>query len=73
MEKTDISDESGVKTGKVMLTKEAHLQGLWHKSVHIWFINSKGELLLKKRSSKKKNCRNSCDKEISGRIKSNNL
>ncbi|MBN1758340.1 MAG: NUDIX domain-containing protein [Chitinispirillaceae bacterium] len=44
---------SGVATGEVVSRNKAHQKGLWHKTVHIWFRNSAGELLLQKRSEKK--------------------
>ena len=41
---------SGVPTGEVVARNIAHEKGLWHKTVHIWFRNAAGELLLQKRS-----------------------
>lgn len=46
----DIYDEKGNKIGKAS-KKEAHLKGFWHKAVHIWMYNSKGEILLQKGSN----------------------
>jgi isopentenyl-diphosphate Delta-isomerase len=31
----------------------AHKKGLWHRTIHIWIYNSKGEILIQKRSRKK--------------------
>ena len=53
MEKIDVLDEKGIKTGEVLSREEVHERGLWHKCVHIWIINSKQEVLLQKRSKQK--------------------
>lgn len=47
----DIFDEQGNPTGQRCEKSRAHEQGLWHKSVHLWIINSRGELLLRQRGS----------------------
>ncbi len=47
----DILDKNGNQTGEKKLRSEVHKHGDWHKTVHIWIINSKGELLIQKRSS----------------------
>lgn len=51
----DVLDEKkrGGGTGKTALKSEAHRLGLWHKSNHIWILNSKKELLLQHRSKQK--------------------
>jgi isopentenyl-diphosphate Delta-isomerase len=52
-ERLDILDESGKKIGISKTKKEAHLLGLWHQAAHVWIYNSKGEVLLQKRSMDK--------------------
>lgn len=52
-ERFDILNEKGEKTGEVRTTKDAHLFGLIHRTVHVWFLNSKGQLLLQKRAKNK--------------------
>lgn len=47
----DIFNEKGSKIGKAKRSV-VHKKGLWHKAVHIWFINDKNELLIQRRSSK---------------------
>ncbi len=54
MEHIDILDKAGNKTGDNATNDEAHKKGLIHKVVHIWIINSKGEILLQKRNKLKK-------------------
>lgn len=53
MENIDVLNENGEKTGEVVSREEVHRLGLWHKCVHIWLINGKGEVLLQKRSKQK--------------------
>ncbi len=47
----DVLDENGDLTGEKMDRKKIHDLGIWHKCVHIWIINPKGELLIQKRAS----------------------
>lgn len=49
MEYLDILDEKGNKTGEVKSYDEAHQKGLTHMAVHVWFVNSNGEILIQKR------------------------
>lgn len=51
MELLDVLDENGNLTGEKMERGKVHELGIWHRCVHIWIINSKGELLLQKRGS----------------------
>ena len=46
----------------------AHEKGLWHKSVHVWIINDKNQLLLQKRSFEKKFFPNFWDCSFAGHI-----
>lgn len=50
MEFIDILDTNGNKTGQSKPKPDIHRDGDWHRSVHIWILNSKGELLLQHRS-----------------------
>ena len=59
------------KNGKYMGTIDkaiAHKKGLWHKSVHIWIINEKSQILLQKRCPIKKFFPNFWDCSASGHI-----
>ncbi len=49
----DVLDENGNLTGEKRTRSEVHSKGLWHKAVHIWVVNDKGELILQKRSHEK--------------------
>ncbi len=53
MEKVDVLTPEGNITGRIALRNTVHSKGLWHRSVHVWIRNSKGELLLQKRSANK--------------------
>jgi len=68
MEYLDIYDSDGNPLGKKVLKKEAHDKGLWHKSVHIWVINSKGNILIQKRASTVDNHPNEWDISSAGHI-----
>ncbi len=58
MEYFDIVDENNNLTGKTEEREIVHSTGLWHREVAVWVINEKGELLLQKRSTKKKQAPN---------------
>lgn len=49
----DIVDKNGKKTKLIQSKKYAHRVGLWHNVIHVWVYNSKGEVLLQKRSMNK--------------------
>lgn len=50
----DILNEDGTKTGKCATKEEIYQKGYWYRSVHIWIINDKHELLMQKRNPYKK-------------------
>ncbi len=52
----DLYDGAGQKTGKVHLRGTKVPEGYFHKVIHVWIQNSKGELLMQKRSDKVDNC-----------------
>lgn len=49
----DIVTESGAPTGKIALKDEAHRNGWYHNTIHLWLYTAKGEILLQQRSHKK--------------------
>jgi isopentenyldiphosphate isomerase len=49
----DIVSENGEPTGKVALKSEAHKNGWWHNTIHLWLYTKNGEILLQQRSRKK--------------------
>lgn len=64
----DVLDEEGNKTGEIKLREEVHRDGDWHKSVHIWIVNDKGEVLLQKRSPNKDSHPNMWDISSAGHL-----
>ena len=64
----DILDENGNKTGKIKLRSEVHRDGDWHKSVHIWIINDKGDILLQRRCATKDSNPNMLDISCAGHL-----
>ena len=54
MEYIDIFDENNNPTGEVKEKTQAHEDGNFHRTAHIWIMNDKKELLLQKRSATKK-------------------
>lgn len=64
----DILDENGKKTFKVKERSKVHRDGDWHKAVHIWIVNDKGELLLQRRSPNKDSDPNMLDISCAGHL-----
>ncbi len=50
----DVLDENGQLVGKQETKEELYQDGHWHRSVHIWIMNDKQELLVQKRNPYKK-------------------
>ena len=52
----DIVDENGNPTGKIVERNEAHRNGIWHRTAHLWLLREKDgqiQVLLQKRSADK--------------------
>lgn len=49
----DILTKEGKKTGQSCPKSEIHTKGYYHNTVHIWFYDSDGDILLAQRSAKK--------------------
>lgn len=64
----DILDENGNKIGKTKLRTEVHRDGDWHKAVHIWIINDKGDILLQRRCATKDSYPNMLDISSAGHL-----
>jgi isopentenyl-diphosphate delta-isomerase len=50
----DILDDQGNLTGRNCLKSIAHIEGLNHATVHIWFYTPEGNILLQQRAATKK-------------------
>lgn len=68
MEHFDILDEQGNKTGQMKPRNDVHRDGDWHRVVHAWIINGKGELLLQKRAKNKEMYPNMWDISSAGHV-----
>ena len=54
MEYIDIVDNNNNLIGIIKEKEQAHQDGDFHRSVHVWIINDKNEILLQKRSTNQK-------------------
>lgn len=64
----DVLNERGEYIGKIETRKKCHTEGLWHKAVAMFIINSKGQVLLQKRSANKKMWPNMWDITAGGHV-----
>ena len=69
MEYIDIFDDNNIPTGEIKEKTQAHEEGKFHRTAHIWIINNNKELLLQKRSATKKSHPNCWDISGAGHIK----
>nr|WP_299068955.1 NUDIX domain-containing protein [uncultured Allomuricauda sp.] len=67
-ELVDILDETGNFTGQTCLKSEAHLNGLFHPTVHVWFYTTNGKMLFQKRGKDKKTFPLLWDVSVAGHI-----
>jgi len=63
----DIFDKDNNLINQEMKYKAEKI-GLWHRAVHVWIYNSKGEVLLQKRAANKLICPNLWDTSAAGHI-----
>lgn len=64
----DVLNERGEYIGKIETRNNCHTKGLWHKAVAMFIINSKGQVLLQKRSANKKMWPNMWDITAGGHV-----
>src|SRR3954469_11119213 len=64
----DILNKKGEKTGETQTYELAHKHGLVHRSVHVWVVNSRKQILVQKRSSNKQAYPNYWDISAAGHI-----
>ena len=70
MEYLDVFTKYGEPTGESVERDIVHKEGMFHKSIHVWILNSKGELLVQRRDSSKKNYPNMLDTSFAGHVSS---
>lgn len=64
----DVFDENNEPTGEALPRSEVHKRGLWHRSAHVFVVNSKNETLLQLRSKHKKDYPSEWDVSVAGHI-----
>lgn len=64
----DVLNEKGEYTGRIETREKCHKEGLWHKAVVVFIINSKNQVLLQKRSETKKLWPNMWDITAGGHV-----
>lgn len=64
----DIVNEDGSSAGYQAGREDVHKKGLWHKTVHVWVMNSQGNLLLQKRAMTKETFPGCWDISCAGHI-----
>jgi isopentenyldiphosphate isomerase len=64
----DILTPEGKSTGKTALKSEAHKNGWFHATAHIWFFTSNKKILHQKRALTKKVFPGICDISVAGHI-----
>ena len=69
MEYIDIFDYNNNPTGEIKEKIQAHEDGNFHRTAHVWIMNDKKELLLQKRSATKKSHPNFWDISGAGHIR----
>ena len=71
MEYIDIIDsKTGNNTGVIKSKLEVHKNGYWHRTIHVWFVNSKNEIMLQHRSKEMENHPDCWDISVAGHISS---
>lgn len=68
MEYIDIVNSKGERLGLQKTKAEVHRDGDWHKTVHIWCINGKEEVLMQRRAADKVNFPNFWDISVAGHV-----
>ncbi len=64
----DVLNEKGAYTGKIETREICYKEGLWHKAVAVFIVNSKDQVLLQKRSANKKMWPNMWDITAGGHV-----
>lgn len=64
----DVLNNKGDYTGEVESREKCHKNGLWHKAVVVFIINSKNQVLLQRRSQNKKMWPNMWDITAGGHV-----
>jgi isopentenyldiphosphate isomerase len=68
IEYIDTITPDGNLTGESRPRDEVHKNGIWHRSVHIWVLNDKEELLIQRRALQKESHPGMWDVSCAGHI-----
>ncbi len=68
LEYFDLLDEDGNLIGITKERSKVHRDGDWHKAIHVWIINEKGEILLQRRCETKDSDPNMLDISCAGHL-----
>ena len=64
----DVLDADGNYTGKSIMKSEAHRQGIFHPSIHVWLYTKNGEILIQQRAKNKDTHPGLWDVSVAGHI-----
>lgn len=64
----DVCDPQGNPTGQALPRSEVHRRGLWHRSSHIWILNSRNQILLQRRDLSKETDPGKWDISVAGHL-----
>lgn len=70
VEHIDTLNEDGIPSGKTKSREEIHRAGDWHRAVHVWLMNGRGEVLIQKRSATVDLFRGHWDVSLAGHVRS---
>jgi isopentenyldiphosphate isomerase len=66
----DIVDRSGNPLGRAKPRSAVHRDGDWHRTVHVWIVNKRGEVLFQKRSADRESFPGTWDVSSAGHVSS---
>lgn len=69
----NIWTENGEATTEERLKDDAHLEGLFHPTVHVWMYTPKGEILLQQRGAHKETYPSYWDVSVAGHVMAGEL
>ncbi len=64
----DVLDENGAFTGERILKSEAHKNGIFHPTVHIWYYTKNGKILIQQRGKHKSTFPLRWDVSVAGHV-----
>jgi len=73
LEPLDVLDERGNPTGRVKPRGDVHLDGDWHRSIHIWVVREGNMVLLQRRANTKDLEPGKLDVSVGGHVRAGEL